>query len=211
MGQRGAAARAPPLARGHTAPPSGAARCADGRRGGREPVRELLSGYARPAPSRFRRTPSWFEADRPDHGSRRSGGRLLDSWLATREEALGRIPTVAGSPTNFGDHGPAMPHSARMFRPRMDAAFALSLHPLSYAEANFGVDEGLLEEGAGLGLVGNCDCCIDRGNMFHWGSFISRLIYIGIIEAFAGHLQPEVLGWIVRSRTPRGEFFHLLA
>ncbi len=41
-----------------------------------------------------------------------------------------------------------MPHSARMFHPRMDAAFALSLHPLSYAEANFGVDEGLLAEGA---------------------------------------------------------------
>ncbi|MBL9086239.1 MAG: hypothetical protein JNM10_03780, partial [Planctomycetia bacterium] len=30
----------------------------------------------------------------------------------------------------------------------MDAAFALSLHPLSYAEANFGIEEGLLEEGA---------------------------------------------------------------
>lgn len=30
----------------------------------------------------------------------------------------------------------------------MDAEFALSRHPLSYAEVNFGVDEGLLAEGA---------------------------------------------------------------
>lgn len=46
------------------------------------------------------------------------------------------------------DLGPTMQNSARSFQPRMDAAFALSLHPLSYAEANFGVDEGLLAEGA---------------------------------------------------------------
>lgn len=43
---------------------------------------------------------------------------------------------------------PAMQHNTRIFQPRMAAEFALSRYPLSYAEVNFGVDEGLLAKGA---------------------------------------------------------------
>lgn len=55
------------------APPSRAARCADGRRGGRGPEGTPHSGYARPAANRFWRTPRWFESSRPDPSSTRPG------------------------------------------------------------------------------------------------------------------------------------------